>query len=151
MSEELLATEVGLARNQIITHADLMELVATGSKRRIKKMPDVVVETEVAEPSEPVDTRTEWQKAGFTPAYESLVNHFENLRESHVLSPDVRSMVQLAQTATRVEEFEAYSDNALLTIISTVSNTIPRIESDTLNFIQTLSAVPAMAIETDFI
>jgi hypothetical protein len=158
MSEEVLATSVGLARNEVINHTQLMELAQNGSKRRMKRIPDAPVATPQASPvaapapvEEKVDNRTEWQKAGFTPIYEGLINHFEKLRASHVLSADVRSVIQSTESATTVEEFDIYNDAQLVNMIDTVRNQLPRIHQEMNAFIDQVNTVRPMIIETDFI
>lgn len=158
MSEDILATEIGLAKDEILTEDQLQELVQTGRKRKLKKLPEVVIITTAEDPavvsappvaSEPVAPKEPW--ADFSPQSRRLVGHFIDLRESHVLDESMRRLIQRCSEATRVEDFAEFSDSQLALFGETLRNRLPSIHRNMEQFMSRIATARPMTVEVDFI
>lgn len=157
MTQDILATEISLARDEFLTETQLQQIVRTGTKRRLKKVPETVeavqvesvAEVQQITPAEPEVPADPWD--GFSPQMKQLIGHFEVLEENHVLDRQMRELIDLAENGQSVADFDRFTDNQLANFVDTIRTRLPRINQDMREFMQKVSTVRALTVEPDFI
>ncbi len=151
MSEEILATEIGLARDEILSQSEFESRIISGSKRRIKKVYSIE-EPQVTSISVAIVTeapKDSWDD--FSPVMQRLIGHFERMEASYMVPVEMQNQIRLTTNATRIEEFNHLTDEQLSDLKSMIRHDLPRIREQIEEFVQCTSVIRILPVDVDFI
>lgn len=92
-----------------------------------------------------------WEEKGFIPELAKVCFHLEALEESTLLPKELNEIIERTASATRVEDFDDFTDEDIQNMINSIRNELPRYYNNVIVAIRDISQARPIVVDDDFI
>lgn len=138
--------------NSEVLASEVVVAVRTEDGEMVRVAPTATVEVVSAAPEVPEEPKDYWQEQGFLKEIARVCVDLEGEREKFLFTAEIRQIIETINNATRVEDFERYSNDQIHEMINTLRRRVPEVERQVNSFVGQLNRSRAVAVDSvDFI